>query len=258
MALAEKYANFQRLLAANNQVLSLMTDMEEKLSGDFLFDLQYIRASVGQLEAETATLVESLNKLGDHRHGGLAEAFRRIIGEVEAALNQRREIREAPLTLPFEELGLEMAETVGGKSANLGEVRNRVNLPVPPGFAITTYAYKIFLEHNRLTTRIPDLLRIWRMDDLDSLAQVSEQLKGMIHQSSLPPELESAIQEAYAGLCLREKTRPLVAMRSSAVGEDLSLTFAGQYATYLNVRPGELANRYKDIVASLFTPRALF
>jgi pyruvate,water dikinase len=47
-------------------------------------------------------------------------------------------------------------------------------------------------------------------------------------------------------------------MRSSAVGEDLSLTFAGQYATYLNVPPSELVNRYKDIVASLFTPRALF
>jgi pyruvate,water dikinase len=257
-ALAEKYANFQRLLAANNRVLTLMTDMEEKLSGDFLFDLQYIRASVSQLTAETATLVESLNKLGDHRHAGLAGAFRRIIDEVEMVLNQRREIREAPLTLPFDELDLEMAETVGGKSANLGEVRNRVYLPVPAGFAISTYAYKLFLEYNRLTTRIPDLLRIWRMDDLDSLAQVSEQLKGMIHQSSLPPELEFAIQEAYERLCLQEKARPLVAMRSSAVGEDLSLTFAGQYATYLNVGPGELADRYKDIVASLFTPRALF
>ena len=47
-------------------------------------------------------------------------------------------------------------------------------------------------------------------------------------------------------------------MRSSVVGEDLTLTFAGQYATYLNVPPEILVSRYKDIVASLFTPRALF
>ena len=64
-----------------------------------------------------------------------------------------------------------MAEIVGGKNANLGEVKNRVHLPVPPGFAISTYAYKLFLDHNHLTRRDPDLLGLWRMDDLDSLAQ---------------------------------------------------------------------------------------
>jgi pyruvate,water dikinase len=256
--LAEKYANFQRLLAANNAILALMTDMEEKLSGDFIFDLQYIRDGVGQLAGETAALVEALNKLGDHRYDALVEAFRRIIGEVEGVLSQRREIQKAPLTLSFDELDLEMAEMVGGKNANLGEVRNRVHLPVPPGFAISTYAYKLFLDDNRLTTRIPDFLGDWRMDDLDSLASVSDQLKTMICQARVPPELEAAIQAAYEELCRQEGKRPLVAMRSSAVGEDLSLTFAGQYATYLNVPPNEMAPRYKDIVASLFTPRALF
>ncbi|MCL4503271.1 MAG: PEP-utilizing enzyme [Deltaproteobacteria bacterium] len=257
-ALAEKYANFQRLLAANNAVLTLMADMEEKLSGDFLFDLQYIRASVGQLAEETASLVEALNNLGDHRYENLIESHRRIMGEVKEALNQRREIQEAPLTISFNELNLDMAEKVGGKSANLGEVRNRLQLPVPPGFAISTYAYKVFLDYNHLTERLTELLGRWRMADLDSLSQVSEELKRMINQAQVPPELETAINDAYEDLCLQTQHRPLVAMRSSAVGEDLSLTFAGQYATYLNIPPSELISRYKDIVASLFTPRALF
>ena len=169
-ALAEKYANFQRLLAANNTVLTLMADMEEKLSGDFLFDLQYIRASVNQLAGETAILVETLNNLGDHRYGGLVDSFRRIIGEVENVLSQRREIPQAPLIMPLELLDLEKAESVGGKNANLGEVRNRVGLPVPPGFAISTYAYKVFLDYNQIAIRIADLLGFWRIDDLDSLA----------------------------------------------------------------------------------------
>ena len=51
--LEERYAHFQRLLQANNQVLALMADMEEKLSGDFLFDFEYIRASVQNLIQET-------------------------------------------------------------------------------------------------------------------------------------------------------------------------------------------------------------
>ncbi|MEW6657918.1 MAG: PEP/pyruvate-binding domain-containing protein [Thermodesulfobacteriota bacterium] len=257
-ALAEKYANFQRLLAANNAVLALMADMEEKLSGDFLFDLQYIRASVSQLAGETATLVEALNNLGDHRYGALVDAFRRIIGEVEDVLSRRREIPQAPLTLSFDELNLEMAETVGGKNANLGEVRNRVGLPVPPGFAISTCAYKTFLDYNQIAARIDDLLGFWRIEDLDGLVVVSEELKSMINQAQVPPDLDAAIKSAYEELCRHERNQPLLAMRSSAVGEDLSLTFAGQYATYLNVPPGEMAGRYKDILASLFTPRALF
>ena len=257
-ALAEKYSHFQRLLAANNTVLALMTDMEEKLSGDFLFDLQYIRASVSQVAQETGIIVEALNGIGEGRYEDLSEAFRRISREVEDALNQRREIQKAPLTISIDRLDLEMAEMAGGKNANLGEVRNKVHLPVPPGFAISTYAYKVFLDYNHLTERLTELLGRWRMDNLDSLAQVSDELKRMISQAQVPPELEAAINEAYEDLCLQGHNRPLVAMRSSAVGEDLTLTFAGQYATYLNIPPGELISRYKDIVASLFTPRALF
>ena len=132
-------------------------------------------------------------------------------------------------------LTLEKAELVGGKNANLGEVRNRVGLPVPPGFAISTYAYKLFLDYNQLATRIPDFLGAWRVDDMDSLARVSDKLKNMVNQAQVPPELEAAINAAYEDLCRQGHPHQLVAMRSSAVGEDLSLTFAGQYATYLNV-----------------------
>ena len=41
-AFRAKYAAFHRLLAQNNAVLELMADMEEKRSGEFLFDRQYI------------------------------------------------------------------------------------------------------------------------------------------------------------------------------------------------------------------------
>ena len=257
-ALAEKYSHFQRLLAANNQVLEVMADMEEKLSGDYLFDFQYIRASVKQLTDESAALVEALNSLGANRYQNLTRVYRRLVGEVEETLHRTRKIPTAPLVIPFESLNAEMFEIVGGKSANLGEVKNRVKLPVARGFAISSYAYKLFLQHNQLGEWITDLLGSWRLDDLDSLAQVSKELKKEIYGARVPPELEAAMEEAYEHLAAQEGERPLLAMRSSSVGEDLTFTFAGQYATYLNVRPEEMSARYKDIVASLFTPRALF
>lgn len=256
--LAEKYKYFQQLLAANNHALALMADMEEKLSGDYLFDFQYIRATLGQLRREGEALVEALNGLGDHRYQNLSQAFEKVMGEVEGVLLQRREIPVAPLVLSLDELDADKAEMVGGKAANLGEVRNRTGLPVPPGFAISSYAYKTFLDYNHLTERITRLLGHWRLEDLDTLAQVSDELKKIINEARVPPELESALAQAYEGLAGLTGSRPFLALRSSATGEDLTFTFAGQYATYLNVPPGEMAARYKDIVASLFTPRALF
>lgn len=256
--LAAKYVHFQRLLAANNQVLTLMADMEEKLSGDYLFDFQYIRSTVSRVCGETEALVTALNGMGKGAYGNLIRVFSRIKNEVEAVLYHRREIPVAPLVLSLDQVDASMAEVVGGKNANLGEVKTRVGLPVPNGFAVSTYAYKVFLDYNSLTERITQLLGRWRLEDLDSLAQVSDDLKEIIHGATVPPELEAALAEAYERLCRREQGRPLLAMRSSAVGEDLTLTFAGQYATYLNVLPEDLVRRYQDIVASLFTPRALF
>jgi pyruvate,water dikinase len=51
---------------------------------------------------------------------------------------------------------------------------------------------------------------------------------------------------------------PWVAVRSSAVGEDTDYSFAGQFATLLNVNAARLPEHYKEIVASKFTARAIF
>jgi pyruvate,water dikinase len=256
--LASRYAQFQRLLQANNRTLALMADMEEKLSGDYLFDMAYIRAAVGELLQETQALAEALDGLGEGRYGHLKEAAARIGREVEALLEHRREIPAGPLVLDLAAVDLTQASLVGGKAANLGEVIRKRGLPVPPGFAITTAAYKKFLDANQLSQRITELLKGWSLEDLDTLARVSEELKAIILAARVPPELEEALAAAYEELCRRLGERPFLAVRSSAVGEDLAFTFAGQYVSFLNVPPGDLAARYKDILASLFTPRALF
>ncbi|MBM4286236.1 MAG: phosphoenolpyruvate synthase [Deltaproteobacteria bacterium] len=257
-ALAERYHHFTRLLSANNQVLVLLTDLEEKLSGDYIFDFQYLRATVAQIATETLTLVEALNGLGHNRYRNLAESAQRILAELREVLQERREIPVAPLVMGYDELSLNDAQTVGGKNANLGEVQNRVGLPVPGGFVVSSYAYKVFLDYNNLSERIVETLGLWSLEDLDTLARVSDELKDMILSAQVPPELEEAMAAGYQRLAAALGRRPLLAMRSSAVGEDLTYTFAGQYVTFLNLPPSEMTARYQDIVASLFTPRALF
>jgi pyruvate,water dikinase len=256
--LAERYAHFQRLLHANNQVLALMADMEEKLSGDYLFDFEYIRATVQQILQETTALVEALNGLGDQRYGELRQALTRIKEAIDTILAQRREIPLAPPVVFLDEPAATNVEVAGGKGANLAEMRAKRVVPVPNGFVITSYAYKIFLDYNQLSQHIGELLSSWSMADLDSLSQVSQELKDTIQEARIPPDLERALETAYDRLAEQEGGRPLLAVRSSAIGEDVTFTFAGQYATYLNVPPAELAATYKKIIASLFTARALY
>ncbi len=48
-----------------------------------------------------------------------------------------------------------------------------------------------------------------------------------------------------------------MALRSSAIGEDSELSYAGQYVSILNVPREKIVETYKYVVASLYTPRAI-
>jgi len=49
----------------------------------------------------------------------------------------------------FEECDLKSIPMVGGKNASLGELL-KAGIPVPPGFAVTTKAYNLFLEQGNI------------------------------------------------------------------------------------------------------------
>lgn len=100
-------------------------------------------------------------------------------------------------------------------------------------------------------------------DDPESLNQVSEEIQRLILLAPVPPELEGEIMTGYYRTVARLRQSdpsalPLkVAIRSSAVGEDSEISFAGQYVSSLNVSSDKLIPTYKIIVASLYTPRAI-
>jgi pyruvate,water dikinase len=80
----------------------------------------------------------------------------------------------------------------------------------------------------------------------------------MVTQAPLPDEILSAIREACLKLASGGTDGFSLSVRSSAPSEDGHFSFAGQYASYLNVTPEAVADRYREVLASLFTPRALF
>ncbi|MFP3870473.1 MAG: PEP/pyruvate-binding domain-containing protein, partial [Syntrophobacteria bacterium] len=148
---------------------------------------------------------------------------------------------------------------VGGKNANLGELRGVIGAPVPPGFAITGQIYRKFLEDAGLTERIYAVLEDLETTELQALQRISEELRRMIEETEIPEALEQEVLEAYDELARRcRKSDVLVAVRSSATAEDLpGASFAGQQDTYLNVGREDLLDRVRACWSSLFTPRAI-
>ncbi|MEO1903098.1 MAG: phosphoenolpyruvate synthase [Alcanivorax sp.] len=161
----------------------------------------------------------------------------------------------------FQDLGKDDVERVGGKNASLGEMISNLaaaGVSVPGGFATTAQAFRDFLEHNDLTTRINDALSALDVEDVVALAETGEKIRKWVVDAPFQPELEAAIRDAYEQMGEGNAELP-VAVRSSATAEDLpDASFAGQQETFLNIRGlDHVMVAVKEVFASLFNDRAI-
>lgn len=169
----------------------------------------------------------------------------------------------ARIVLWFEELTKDDVPIVGGKNANLGEMI-RAGIPVPPGFAVTAYAFKRFIEETGIKDEIYRIIREYvkpGASDPKDYEEASKRIRELIEKTPMPRDIEEEIKKAYRELSKQVgRDTEFVAVRSSATAEDLpDASFAGQQETYLNVRgEDEVVEKVKKCWSSLFTPRAIF
>jgi pyruvate,water dikinase len=253
-----KYESFREILTQNNYALELMVDLEEKLSGEDLIDRRYVDYNINAITTAVKKIIDDLNLISRSRYAGLTDSFNKINSALEELLTEKKEIPFSRYTLSFEEIDKEMTDVVGAKNANLGELRNRVGVCVPDGFAVSNFAFKRFMEYNGLLDSIHSTLRELRTDNLDVLNKTSREIQEQIVSAAIPPDVEKEILDSYSALSDKYGREVMVSVRSSAFREDGIYSFAGQYATFLNVPPDLILQKYKEVVASLFTSRALF
>ena len=131
--------------------------------------------------------------------------------------------------------------SVGGKGANLITM-HRAGLNVPPGFCVTTDAYRA-----AVAPIAEDIIH-------EATGTNSHAARELILKQEVPRAVRDAVIEAYRAL-----GSPVVAVRSSATTEDLdSASFAGQQDTYLGVQGEEsVVDALRRCWASLWTDRAV-
>ncbi|MBI5291793.1 MAG: phenylphosphate synthase subunit beta [Chloroflexi bacterium] len=150
---------------------------------------------------------------------------------------------------------------VGGKCASLGDMI-KANINVPPGFAVTTAAYRDFLVEAGVGQEIQKILAPLAAcpDDVEATEKASLTIRQLMGSSPIPAKIEDSICRAYQELCGECGVADLpVAVRSSATAEDLpDASFAGQQDTTLWVRSaGSVMIRTAICWSSLFTARAI-
>ena len=248
-----KFALFRSLLDRQNRVLKEIGQLEVRSRRNLPVDASDVLA----LEEGVGALVEQMVELGGDSYAVLRERLAEIRTAMWADAAEHRQVSPDEFVIPYDRLGRERAPSVGNKNANLGEMRSRLGLPVPDGFAISAWGFHRFLEANGLRERVDELLREEDAGTARDRESVVARVRSLVRSSPVPDDLRSAISEAFDGLTARCRDRRF-AMRSSAIDEDGTLSFAGQFVTLLNVRREELLDAYRRVLASTFTSTAVY
>ena len=155
----------------------------------------------------------------------------------------------------FEEIDQTQVALAGGKGAHLGELSRLEGIRVPPGFCVTTGAFRRIMAEARSIDDPLDRLPYLKPGDREAIRALSAEIRRTLEAIAIPDDLAAAI----TGPLVRLGEEAAYAVRSSATAEDLpTASFAGQQDTYLNVvGPAAILQHISRCWASLFTERAV-
>ena len=160
----------------------------------------------------------------------------------------------SPYVLDLQALDQTQVAVAGGKGAHLGELCRVEGVRVPPGFCVTTDAFRRMLREAPAIGDQLDQLSRAAPDDQDSIRALSSAIRRSIERIAVPEDVAAAIERS-----LTQLGGSAYAVRSSATAEDSpTASFAGQHDTYLNIAGrSAILEHVSGCWASLFSERAV-
>jgi pyruvate,water dikinase len=251
------FADFKKSLELNNQILDLIADANDKLSGDYIFDEQYIQTTCRELTDLVRELIVIINHLTQQKYSDLFTSFHHIEEEIESILQGQVLYPVTDYILPYSMVTRDLLDAVGGKNAHIAEIGSLLELKIPEGFAITTAAFSAFWKQNNLEESVFPMVEQWQQKKI-SVEDAARSIQQTIMDSAVPKKIEREIINAAEQVSKdMDDSTPCFAVRSSALGEDDVASFAGQYRSCLNIPIDELPQAYKKVIASLYSPEAM-
>ena len=256
--LREKYEAFKSLLEHDKRAHELMAEIEEIYHDQIKVDFAVIEKKYDIFSQSVRQIVENLRRMTPSRYLDLMAYYKKFDFYIRFILSPPEYEFSPPFTLMLPDVTEKDASRVGGKALHIATIGGTLNLPIPPGFVITTNAFYYFVEYNDLRKAIDKRLSDLDILDTVSLNRISDDLMHLIMAAQVPPDIEISILSALQSINKNSGRECRMAVRSSAVGEDSRSSFAGQYKTLLNVHQNRIMDAYKEVIAGKYSPEALY
>lgn len=278
LSFKEKLHHFQRLLYSNDEALKLMGSLSDLIVSGRPFSRGEIYPIYAGILRNTEEVTEHLSIMCGGRYKSLSGRVSKIKEECEKRLaplpfcTERWECEEVdcskcekssrtrvemPYSYAVEDISTNHTREVGAKMSRLCEVHNRIGIPIPDGFCLTSRCFEEFLSQANLYSRIEEAISSIDFNDIDQVQQSSRIIQALIIASPIPELIEKTILDEYDNLAKR-KGEISVSVRSSAIGEDdLHFSFAGLHYTALNVSRANLVDACFEVLISKYLPQSL-
>ena len=250
------FVHFHQLLEENTKVLEIITEMEDKLGGEYVFDRKYLEDSVEKIKAVILGSAYYFNTVTNNKYSEIPEVIESLIRQLQQELSGLLVFPHEPSVVALTDINETLSVAVGNKADKLSKLIPLPQTAVPPAIVVTAMGFRNYLAYNNLFDAITALLPASR-ESQRQLEGVSHKIRLLILGGEIPPELRQEILKAVVRIYPKHPESGLYSVRSSAVGEDGDLSFAGLHDTFLNVPFHDLLSSYKRVLASLYNPAAL-
>lgn len=257
VSLSETFAYFRAIGAANDAFLNTLATLSERHYRGGRLAMGAVASAYESLSAPIATMVKELIAMTGGRYEGLRARYEAIVRELEQDVLKARPIEYGPLIVWPDHPDAVRPQVVGPKSARLAEIARTTTHRVPPFFVVSVYGYRVFFEATGLEDLVHQILWSSDLTDPRSLRKACEAIRSAVLDAVVPAPLVNALHGAVQRLRQGHPSPYGVAVRSSAVVEDTSASFAGQFESVLNVGEDTLPEAYKRVVASKYRPETV-
>jgi len=254
--LADLFKGFRQVLNNNNAAMEIIADMDGKLGGEFVFDQRYLRESIDKLQELVRSSAYTINLITDNRYPDLYAVIEKLVGRLEADLAGKPSSHDGRRLYSLSEIEEGLEDVVGNKAANLARITSLPRINVAPGFVAAVACFRDYLAFNDLFDPINTILTACAAGER-SVESASRALRLSILGAEVPPNVRREVLSAAESLSRADTRESLFSVRSSALGEDGELSFAGLHDTFLDVRQNELLSAYKKVLASLYNEASL-
>jgi Phosphoenolpyruvate synthase/pyruvate phosphate dikinase len=269
-----RHTNFRLLLTAGKRLLSTIADMERATTDGRVFGMTFLRAGSTSIMVNAFRMIKHLEALAPENAARLRPRFIEISSQVEEVLGRRKPPVCGELVADLRSVDAAQADLMGARLAELGEVKNRLGLPVPEGFVVGACAYEAFASQpglrEEMARRIQSLYDAGAQDDADgeapghipatcgvddaALTAMSREIQALILAEPLPEALERALLDACANLMDSCGEAHLCVLPNS-LGEGQG--FTGSYPAQYSVPCADVLNAYRRAVAGKYSAEAM-